>query len=55
VKYCEACRSSYPTEFTTCPKDQSPLRSVTELMPGLVLRGKYEIVARLGVGGMGSV
>jgi eukaryotic-like serine/threonine-protein kinase len=55
VKYCDACRSSYPTDFTTCPKDQTPLQSITELRPGLVLRGKYEIVARLGVGGMGTV
>jgi serine/threonine protein kinase len=55
VKYCEACHSSYPGDFTTCPKDQSPLRSITELMPGLVLREKYEILERLGAGGMGTV
>jgi serine/threonine protein kinase len=55
VKYCETCHSSYPGDFTTCPKDQSTLRSITELMPGLILRDKYEILERLGAGGMGTV
>jgi serine/threonine-protein kinase len=55
VKYCDRCHSSYPVDFTTCPKDQEELRSITELMPGLVLRGKYEILERLGAGGMGAV
>ena len=51
MKFCETCHSSYPSDFTTCPKDQSTLRSITELMPGLILRDKYEILERLGAGG----
>jgi serine/threonine protein kinase len=55
VRYCEACHSSYPDDFTVCPRDQSALRSGTELQPGMVLRGKYEILERVGRGGMASV
>jgi serine/threonine protein kinase len=55
VKYCDACRASYPTEFSTCPKDQSVLRSITELLPGMVVRGKYQILEKIGAGGMGAV
>jgi serine/threonine protein kinase len=55
VKYCATCRSSYPGDFMTCPKDQSTLRTIDELVPGLVLRDKYEILERLGGGGMGTV
>jgi serine/threonine-protein kinase len=55
VKICDSCRTSYPHEFTICPKDQTPLHQVGELTPGMVLRGKYELIAKLGAGGMGAV
>jgi serine/threonine-protein kinase len=55
VKYCDTCHAAYPSDFVSCPKDQGTLRSVTELLPGLVLRGKYEILQKLGAGGMGAV
>ena len=25
MKYCDSCHSSYPVDFTTCPKDQKEL------------------------------
>ena len=46
---------SIPNEFRTCPKDQKELLTASELQPGMVLRGKYEILGKLGAGGMAAV
>ena len=55
MKFCDKCHSTYPSDFATCPKDQAKLRNVSELMPGMVLRGKYKIEEKIGEGGMASV
>jgi serine/threonine protein kinase len=55
VRYCPSCHSVYPNEFRTCPKDQADLLTASELQPGMVLRGKYEILGKLGAGGMAAV
>ena len=55
MKYCDVCHSTYPADFTTCPRDQAQLRSTTELMTGMVIRGKYEIQGKIGSGGMATV
>ena len=55
MRYCPSCHSVYPNEFRTCPKDQSELLAASELQPGMVLRGKYEILGKLGAGGMAAV
>ena len=55
MRYCPACHSVFPNEFRNCPKDQAELRSASELQPGMVLRGKYEILDKVGAGGMASV
>jgi len=55
VRYCPTCHSVYPNEFRTCPRDQQELLAASELQPGMVLRGKYEITGRLGAGGMAAV
>jgi serine/threonine-protein kinase len=55
VKYCDTCHSAYPDDFAICPRDQGPLRVASELLPGMVIRGKYEVLEKIGSGGMASV
>ncbi len=55
MKYCDSCHSTFPGDFTSCPKCQTGLRNANELMPGMILREKYEILARIGSGGMAAV
>jgi serine/threonine-protein kinase len=55
VKYCDTCRSAYPNDFNTCPRDQAPLRATADLVPGMVVRGKYEVLEKIGAGGMATV
>ncbi len=55
MKYCPACHRTYPADYNVCPADKSPLQSAHELQPGMVIRSKYEILERIGIGGMGFV
>src|SRR6266496_3359705 len=55
MKYCQKCRSAYPNEFNVCPIDNSTLGLTSELLSGMVIRGKYLIDEKIGEGGMGVV
>jgi serine/threonine protein kinase len=55
MKYCSACHKTYPTEYNVCPADQTSLQTARDLQPGMIIRNKYEILDRIGVGGMGVV
>ncbi len=55
MKYCPACHKTYPGDYNVCPADQTGLHSSREFQPGMIIRNKYEILARIGVGGMGVV
>jgi len=55
MKYCPKCHKTYPGDYNVCPADQTALNSSREFQPGMIIRNKYEIVARIGVGGMGVV
>ena len=56
MKLCPTCRNTYPDDYQTCPRDQAALTSEThEIVPGTVLRGKYEVLCELGAGGMATV
>lgn len=55
MRYCPTCHRTYPADYNVCPADQSALQSAHELQPGMVIRNKYEILERIGIGGMGFV
>ena len=55
MKYCDTCHTTYPNEFSACPKDQAPLRETAEMVEGMVIREKYQIVRKLGEGRMATV
>lgn len=55
MKYCPECHKTYPGNYNVCPADQTGLQSSSEFQPGMIIRNKYEILARIGVGGMGVV
>lgn len=56
MKRCPACQNTYPDDYQTCPRDQSVLTDLTpEIVPGTVLRGKYEVISAIGSGGMAIV
>jgi serine/threonine protein kinase len=55
MKYCTACQKTYPTSQDVCPADQTRLQVAHELQPGMIIRNKYQIMDRIGIGGMGLV
>ena len=55
MKYCTACLKTYPTDQDECPADHTRLQVAHELQPGMIIRNKYQILDRIGVGGMGLV
>jgi serine/threonine-protein kinase len=55
MKTCPTCRESYPNNYQVCPADGSPLKEGGLWTEGSIIRDKYEILAKVGQGGMGSV
>src|SRR3954468_7406436 len=55
MKYCDTRHTTYPNEFSACPKDQAPLRETAEMVEGMVIREKYQIVRKIGEGRMATV
>jgi serine/threonine-protein kinase len=55
MKYCTTCQKTYPTDHDVCPTDNTRLLVAHELQPGMIIRNKYQIIERIGIGGMGLV
>jgi serine/threonine-protein kinase len=55
MKTCPKCQTSYPNTYAVCPADGSPLEEAGVWSDGSVIRGKYQLLAKVGQGGMGSV
>jgi eukaryotic-like serine/threonine-protein kinase len=55
MKTCRVCQRSYSTNFANCPQDGTPLTHSEEWAEGTVVRGKYQIIQKIGQGAMGAV
>ena len=55
MKRCPSCQSVFPTHYTHCPRDGSALAESAEWSGGTIIRGKYQIIGKVGQGGMAAV
>lgn len=56
AKTCTACGRKFQGDMTVCPDDNMPLMTVpNEDLVGTIIENKYEILEKIGAGGMGAV
>ena len=55
MKICPTCRATYSDNISFCSSDGAALTAVTAWTEGMIIRGRYRILSRVGGGGMGEV
>ena len=55
MKSCPQCFAPYPDEYSVCPRDGAALSGASVWAAGSVIRGKYQILGKIGEGGMAAV
>jgi eukaryotic-like serine/threonine-protein kinase len=55
MKTCRVCQRSYAGNYSNCPQDGTPLTQSEEWAEGTVVRGKYQVIQKIGQGAMGAV
>jgi serine/threonine protein kinase len=55
LKRCPSCNTIHPDNTLFCPRDGSALIEGELWSPGMVIRGKYRLIGKVGQGGMGAV
>jgi eukaryotic-like serine/threonine-protein kinase len=55
MKTCPSCHGNYSDSFVHCPRDGTLLAEADLWTEDMVIRGKYQILSKIGQGGMGAV
>jgi tetratricopeptide (TPR) repeat protein len=55
MKTCPTCHATYPDTTAFCARDGAELKATGAWLPGTIIRGRYHILSKIGVGGMGAV
>jgi serine/threonine protein kinase len=58
MKYCPICERNYDDRVQVCEMDGATLRLVGQKQDpyiGKILKGRYNVISKIGQGGMGAV
>jgi len=55
MKVCRTCQEKYSDDISFCSRDGTALESMSLWGEGTIVRGRYRILGKIGVGGMGEV